>query len=171
MINLRPGGPSSLTSGARWNEIGARYREVRFILFGDVIKVTSTSKAGRLRHVPGAERSGCGGRHRRRRPAGLPVGGGLSGHLGQPHRGFPPRLQAAILKGRPVLTDRAGLHLADHDFDAAQARPTTWPGRPAAEHDAAPRMPSTLKVFAEYLEHTDEVGNTSPAHGRAALRP
>ncbi|MCB9547380.1 MAG: pyruvate carboxylase [Myxococcales bacterium] len=159
--NLRPRA-IQLGLGARWNEIKARYREVS-LAFGDVIKVTPTSKVVAdfamflVQNDLDVEQA-IAAADRLDFPQS--VVDFFSGHLGQPYRGFPERLQRAVLKGRPALTDRAGLHLPDHDFDAAQARLTDRLGRPAGEHEL---LTDALypKVFEEYLAHTDAVGNIS----------
>src|SRR5258706_6568714 len=51
------------------------------------------------------------------------------GDLGQPHGGFPPALQAKVLKGRAPLTTRPGEALPPADLAALRvsAQPGVWP--------------------------------------------
>ena len=104
----------------RWEEVLDAYRDVNKLL-GDIVKVTPSSKCvGDLalylvtRNVNAADlldpaKAGS---------IDFPdsVVGLLKGELGFPHRGFPAAVEAAILKGSPKLTIRAGLALPPIDF-------------------------------------------------------
>ncbi|PAA59692.1 hypothetical protein BOX15_Mlig018529g2 [Macrostomum lignano] len=47
----------------------------------------------------------------------------FDGHVGQPYGGFPPKLAAAVLRGRPpTYTDRPGAKMPPFDFDALRER-------------------------------------------------
>ena len=105
--------------GARWPEIARTYAEVN-LLFGDIIKVTPSSKVvGDMtmflitRGVKPADVLNL--------PAGTPfpesVIDMLAGGLGQPMGGWPKELQKVILGDREPVTDRPGAHADPVDFD------------------------------------------------------
>ena len=156
--NLRPRA-IQLGLGDRWGEITQRYRAVNAAL-GGLIKVTPTSKVvadfamflvqNDLSVEQCIEQAG-------RLDFPKSVVDFFAGRLGQPYQGFPKRLQAAVLKGETPLTERAGLSLSDHDFDAAQIRLTARLERPAEEHEL---LSDALypRVFAEYLDFVDTYG-------------
>jgi len=104
----------------RWEEVLDAYRDVNKLL-GDIVKVTPSSKCvGDLalylvtRNVNAADLldpSKAGSIDFPDSVVGL-----LKGELGYPHRGFPAEVEAAILKGAPKLTIRAGLALPSINF-------------------------------------------------------
>ncbi|MDE2220057.1 MAG: pyruvate carboxylase, partial [Gammaproteobacteria bacterium] len=121
--NLREQARSLGIDDTRWPEVARAYAEVNQ-MFGDIIKVTPSSKVvGDL--------------------AMFMVSSGLTradvldpdnavafpasvvqffhGELGQPYGGFPPGLQAKVLKGRPPLTKRPGEVLPPADLEALRA--------------------------------------------------
>ncbi|MFN3197076.1 MAG: pyruvate carboxylase [Bradymonadia bacterium] len=159
--NLRPRA-IKLGLGERWGEIKARYREVNLAL-GDLVKVTPSSKVvadfamflvqNDLTVEQAIEQA-------ERLDFPQSVIDFLSGRMGQPHGGFPERLQKAVLKGQPVLTTRPGESLPDHDFDAASARLSERLERPAREHEL---VTDALypKVYADYLDFEDTFGDVS----------
>ncbi len=156
--NLRPRAVQ-LGLGARWGEIKQRYRDVNAAL-GDLVKVTPTSKVvadfamflvqNELTVEQAIERADT---------LNFPqsVEDFFAGHLGQPYGGFPKRLQTAVLKGRMPLEDRAGLHLADHDFEAAAARLEAMLGRAPTGREL---LSDALypAVFADYVDFTKRLG-------------
>ncbi|HTM55733.1 MAG TPA: pyruvate carboxylase [Pirellulales bacterium] len=106
--------------GARWPEICRTYAEVNE-LFGDIVKVTPSSKAVGDMAIfmitndltvddvldPGRELA-------------FPesVVDLISGRMGQPPGGFPPKVIERVLRGQKPMTDRPGAHLAAVDFKA-----------------------------------------------------
>jgi pyruvate carboxylase len=104
--------------GARWPEICRVYAEVNQ-LFGDIVKVTPSSKAVGDMAIfmitndltvddvldPGRELA-------------FPesVVDLISGRMGQPPGGFPPKVIERVLRGQKAMTDRPGAHLAPVDF-------------------------------------------------------
>ena len=86
------------------------------------------------------------------------VVGLLKGDLGFPHRGFPPAVENAILKGTPRRDQRAGLTLQPVDFDANIAALTAdWCGEGCFEGEriSAEQAMSSLmypKVFSDYMK-------------------
>ena len=117
--NLYAAGPGARAWTSRWPEVCRMYAEVNQ-LFGDIIKVTPTSKVGR-RHgpVPGRQQP----ERRRRcsiasRELAFPesVVEFFEGGLGQPPGGFPPELQKRVLRGRKPLDGRPGASAAAGRF-------------------------------------------------------
>ncbi len=114
---------ASMGLGNRWPEIARTYAEVNQ-LFGDIVKVTPSSKVvGDLTMFLIT---------RGVRPAdvvNLPPGTSfpesvidmLSGGLGQPLGGWPKALQRVVLGDRPVSTERPGANLPPLDLAATKA--------------------------------------------------
>jgi pyruvate carboxylase len=75
----------------------------------------------------------------------------FEGKLGQPPGGFPPELQARVLRGRKPLADRPGALLPPADFAKARAELEGKTRRPATEHDVISYV-LYRKVFLEYEE-------------------
>ena len=107
----------------RWTEVSKTYAEVNQ-LFGDIIKVTPSSKVvGDMtmflitRGVKPADVLNL--------PPGTPfpesVIDMLAGGLGQPLGGWPSELQKVVLGDRKPVTDRPGAHADPVDFDQVAA--------------------------------------------------
>ncbi len=108
----------------RWPEVAERYAEVNE-LFGDIIKVTPTSKVvgdmaiamvtGDLTAADVVDPD---------RDIAFPesVVSLFRGDLGQPIGGFPQALQKKILKGQKPLTERPGALMPPADLDAERTR-------------------------------------------------
>jgi pyruvate carboxylase len=149
--NLREQARALGIAEARWPEVAATYADVN-ALFGDIVKVTPTSKVvGDL--------------------ALLMVSSGLSreqvldpgtevafpesvvqlfrGELGQPHGGFPAALQKKVLKGTAPLSGRPGATLPAVDLEAARARVQRELPRPATDEDLASYL-MYPRVWLEY---------------------
>jgi pyruvate carboxylase len=75
----------------------------------------------------------------------------FEGKLGQPPGGFPPELQARILRGRKPLTDRPGATLPPADFAKAKTELEGKLRRAPSERDVISYL-LYPKVFAEYAE-------------------
>ena len=148
--------------GERWGELKKKYQEVNLVL-GDIIKVTPTSKVVAdfamflVQNELTAEEAIS---QASRLDFPQSVVDFLAGRLGQPYGGFPERVQKAILKGRPAITDRAGEHLEPHDFDAAKTRLQKRLGREPTEKAL---LSDALypDVFEDYLKHNDTFGDPS----------
>src|SRR4029077_17046044 len=76
----------------------------------------------------------------------------FEGRLGQPPYGFPEKLQARVLKGRPALTDRPGARLAAADIDSAREKASALLGRDAGERDALSYL-LYPRVFPDLAAH------------------
>lgn len=120
--NLKPQA-IALGLGDKFNEIKERYEEVNE-LFGDIIKVTPSSKVvGDLAQFMVANRITKEDIFTKGDQIDFPqsVVSFFMGEIGQPEGGFPETLQALILKGKKPLTDRPNKHLAPLDLQGEYA--------------------------------------------------
>ena len=146
----------------RWPEISRAYAEVNQ-LFGDIVKVTPTSKVVGDMAIfmvandltpeyvasPGKEIS-------------FPesVISLFKGELGFPPEGFPKDLEAKILKGEPPLAGRAGDFMPPVDLEAKRQELEHAIGRQPSDTDLASYL-MYPKVFRDYAEHRREFGDVS----------
>ena len=146
----------------RWPEVSRAYAEVN-TLFGDIVKVTPTSKVvgdmALFMVVNGLTPEQVAD------PAkdiAFPesVVSLFRGELGFPPGGFPKALEQKVLKGEQPLVGRAGDHIAPVDLDAKRAELEA-----AIEHTPSDtELASYLmypKVFLEYAAHRREYGDVS----------
>jgi pyruvate carboxylase len=152
----------SLGLGDRWPDVCRMYAEVNR-LFGDIVKVTPTSKVvGDMALFMLANNLTPADVLNPAKEIAFPesVVEFFEGKLGQPPGGFPPALQARVLRGRKPLTERAGLHLPPADFEA-----TREALRPKLDREPTGQdLVSSLlypKVFAEYVEHRRRYSDVS----------
>jgi len=153
--------------GNRWPEVVRAYREADELL-GELIKVTPSSKAvGDMALF--MVQNGVTRENVLDKAPGLAfpesVVGLLRGLLGRPPYGFPPALQAAVLRGELPLEDRPGAYLDPADLDAlrheavalaeGQIPPSTSPDR---ERLSLLLFPEVFRAFAR---HRAEFGDTS----------
>ncbi|QDV33351.1 pyruvate carboxylase [Tautonia plasticadhaerens] len=146
----------------RWPEVCAMYAQVN-LMFGDIVKVTPSSKVvGDMALFMVANNLAPDDVLDESRELAFPesVVEFVEGRLGQPPGGFPPALQARILKGRPALTDRPGKDLPPADLDAARAKAAELLG-----HEATPRDALSLllypRVFPDLASHLRSFSDTS----------
>jgi pyruvate carboxylase len=152
----------ALGLGERWHEVCRTYAAVNQ-LFGDVVKVTPTSK------VVGDM-------------ALFMVGNGLTpqevalgdrdlafpesvveffeGKLGQPVGGFPRALQKRVLRGRKPLRGRPGASLPAADIAGTRQALEGRLGRPASEREAVTHL-LYPRVFPEFVAHQARYSDTS----------
>ncbi len=152
----------ALGLAGRWAEVRRMYAEVNR-LFGDVIKVTPTSKVvGDMALfmvgnslTPAEVLDG-------ERDLAFPesVVEFFEGRLGQPPGGFPEKLQKRVLRGRKPLHERPGASLPPADFAAVRKdlerdlhRPVT--DRELIAHVLYPR------VFPDFAAHQKKYSDTS----------
>jgi pyruvate carboxylase len=153
---------AALGLGKRWPEVCRRYADVNR-LFGDVIKVTPTSKVvGDMalfmvgnNLTPEDVATGT-------RELAFPesVVEFFEGRLGQPPGGFPPALQQRVLRGREPFRDRPGASLPPADLEASRTFLTKKLGRPADDRDVASHL-LYPRVFADFVEHQKTYADTS----------
>jgi pyruvate carboxylase len=146
----------------RWADICRSYAEVNR-MFGDIIKVTPTSKvvgdmalfmvANNLKpqDVLGGERE-----------LAFPesVVELFEGRLGQPYGGFPRELQKRVLRDRKPIRGRAGATLPAADFQATRAELEKKLKHPVEQRDVLSYL-LYPKVFLEYARHQWQYSDTS----------
>jgi len=137
----------------RWPEVAERYAEVNE-LFGDVIKVTPTSKVvgdmaiamvtGELTAEDVLEPD---------KEIAFPesVVSLFRGDIGQPIGGFPKALQKKILKGETPLTERPGAIMPPADLDAEREQAEKRVGRRLSDRELCSYLlyPAVFEDFAK----------------------
>src|SRR6202167_4413278 len=160
--NLREQARSLGIDDHRWPEVANAYAEVNE-LFGDIIKVTPTSKvvadmaitmvtSGLTREAvldPAVE-------------IAFPdsVVRLFHGDLGQPVGGFPAELQKKVLGGKAPLTVRPGELLPPADLQAQRQTAEATVGRAISEYELASYL-MYPKVFADYAADRSAFGDVS----------
>jgi pyruvate carboxylase len=147
----------------RWAEVAQTYADVNQ-LFGDIVKVTPSSKVvgdmaiflvtrgiraqDVLNLAPGAV------------PFPESVVDMLAGGLGQPKGGWPQEVQRIVLNGRPAITDRPGLHADAVGFDALRAKLAEKIGREPGDDDLLSYL-MYPQVFLEFEKARSTYGDLS----------
>ena len=146
----------------RWNEVAQAYADVNQ-LFGDIVKVTPSSKvvgdlalfmvANDLTPEEVADPD---------KDISFPesVISMMRGELGYPADGFPPALQAKVLKGQTPIAGRVGAHLPSVDLEAERAKAAKAVGHQINDTDLASYL-MYPKVFADYADHVRKYGDVS----------
>ncbi|MBI5067128.1 MAG: pyruvate carboxylase [Deltaproteobacteria bacterium] len=146
----------------RWEECKEMYHRVN-LLFGDVIKVTPSSKVvGDMAMFLVKNDLQPEDVFQKGRDLAFPesVVGMLKGNLGQPHGGWPRELQEVVLKGEEPITHRPGELLEPADLGAERKKAEAKVGHPVDDKALASYLlyPS---VFAEFDQHRQEYSDTS----------
>jgi pyruvate carboxylase len=152
----------SLGLGDRWPDVCRMYAAVNK-LFGDIVKVTPTSKVvGDMALFMLANNLTPADVLNPAREVAFPesVVEFFEGKLGQPPGGFPPALQARILRGRQPLTDRPGATLPPADFEAARKTAEAKLKRPANDRDVVSYL-LYPKVWSEFADHLNRYSDVS----------
>ncbi|HEY5632447.1 MAG TPA: pyruvate carboxylase [Burkholderiaceae bacterium] len=146
----------------RWLEVSRAYAEVNQ-LFGDIVKVTPTSKvvgdmalfmvANDLRPADVTDPE---------REIAFPesVVSLFRGELGFPPDGFPQALSRKVLRGDPPAPHRPGEQMPPVDLDARRAEVEKAIGRHVSDNDLASAL-MYPKVFREFAEHQRHYGDVS----------
>ena len=146
----------------RWDEVSQGYADVNK-LFGDIVKVTPSSKvvgdmalfmvANELTPADVADPA---------KEIAFPesVISLFRGEMGYPADGFPPALQAKVLKDRKPLPGRAGADIPPVDLEAARAQAEKRVDRQINDNDLASYL-MYPKVFADFAEHQRHFGDVS----------
>ena len=152
----------SLGLSDRWSEICHLYAEVNQ-LFGDIVKVTPTSKAVgdmalfmvtnnlSVQDVLASDRDLAP-------PAS--VIDLLSGMMGQPPGGFPEAVLQTVLRDRPRVQGRPGESLPPADFPATKKKLVSVLGSSANDQHAVTHL-LYPKVYEEFLENIKKYGDLS----------
>jgi pyruvate carboxylase len=152
----------SLGLQERWDDVCRMYARVNR-LFGDIIKVTPTSKVvGDMALFMVANNLTAEEVLNPERDLAFPASviELFEGKLGQPPGGFPRELQQIVLRARPAITDRPGAHLPPADFDGTRAKLEGRFHRPISDQ----ALLSDLlypRVFPDLLEHQLKYSDTS----------
>ncbi|MDO8930830.1 MAG: biotin/lipoyl-containing protein, partial [Rhodocyclaceae bacterium] len=144
----------------RWPEVSRAYADVNR-LFGDIVKVTPTSKVvGDMALFMVANDLAPDEVEDPARDVAFPesVVSLFKGELGRPPEGFPKALSDKILHGKAPLADRPGKGLAPVDLDAERAKAEKAVGRRLDDNDLASHL-MYPKVFAEFAAHHSHYGN------------
>jgi pyruvate carboxylase len=143
----------------RWHEVARMYSDVNR-MFGDVIKVTPTSKT--VGDMALAMVSAGLTRADVEDPAkdiSFPesVVSFFRGDIGQPPGGFPEALQRKVLKGEAPQTERPGARMAAADLEAARKVAEEVAGRAITDQELYSHL-MYPKVFADYAAHLEDYG-------------
>ena len=145
---------------SRWAEVSKAYADVNK-LFGDIVKVTPSSKVvGDMalfmvgQDLTPAEVADPD------KPIDFPesVVQLFRGELGYPADGWPPALQAKVLKGKPAVVGRIGDHLPPVDLEAARAEGEKAVGYKLDDRDLASYL-MYPKVFRDFAESRKTYGD------------
>jgi pyruvate carboxylase len=138
----------------RWREVCRLYAEVNR-MFGDVIKVTPSSKVvGDMAIFMAANNLSPEDVVSGKRALAFPesVVEFFEGRLGQPPGGFPEALQRRILGTRTPLSDRPGATLPPADLAAISRQLEVRLQRPATNQEVLSHV-LYPRVFADFVEH------------------
>ncbi len=152
----------ALGLGDRWSEVCKIYAEVN-LLFGDIVKVTPTSKAvGDMALFLVANGLTCEDVLDEARDLAFPqsVVDLIGGRMGQPPGGFPKEVQQRILRGEKGLRGRPGATLPAADFKQAAAEVQAIIKHEPTEQDVLSYI-LYPKVFKEFARHTLAYEDTS----------
>ena len=158
--NLREQARSLGIDEARWPEVAQTYADVN-AMFGDIIKVTPTSKVvGDLTLL--MMTSGLSKEQVLDPDTDVAFPESVvqlfRGDLGQPYGGFPQALQRKVLKGAAPLTERPGARLPAIDLDAERARIQQKLPRPVTDDDLASYL-MYPRVWQDYAADRIQYGD------------
>ncbi|MFJ7918239.1 pyruvate carboxylase [Lysinibacillus fusiformis] len=148
--------------GDRWEEVKRMYSRVN-LLFGDIVKVTPSSKVvGDMALFMVQNDLDENTVLTRGQTIDFPdsVIELFQGYLGQPHGGFPEALQQVVLKDRKAITVRPGELLEPIQFEQLEAVLEGKLNRPVSKKDVL-AYALYPKVFEEYAKTAESFGNIS----------
>lgn len=146
----------------RWHEACRMYAEVNR-LFGDIVKVTPTSKVvGDMALFMVANNLTPQDVLHGDRELAFPesVVEFFEGRLGQPPGGFPPELQHRILRNRKPFTERPGAMLPPADFAGARQKLDKTLHRRASDAEVVTSL-LYPKVYADFAAHQAKYSDCS----------
>jgi pyruvate carboxylase len=152
----------SLGLEARWPQVCRMYAEVNK-LFGDIVKVTPTSKVvGDMALFMVGNNLSPEDVTTGDRELAFPesVVEFFEGRLGQPPGGFPKALQKRVLRGRKPLRGRPGASLPPADFDADREQLERQVHRHVTEREVVTHL-LYAKVFTDFAGHQRKYSDTS----------
>ena len=145
-----------------WPKVERAYAEVND-LFGDIIKVTPTSKVvgdmalTMVSSGLSAEEVAAPDREVNFPSSVVQL---FKGELGQPYGGFPAALQQKVLKGEAPITERPGAVLASADL-VAERREAEKKARRSISDDEFASYLMYPQVFLEYAAHRRSFSNVA----------
>ena len=148
--------------GSRWHEICRMYADVNQ-LFGDIVKVTPSSKAvGDMALFLIANNLTVDDVLKSDRELSFPesVVDLLAGRMGQPPGGFPPAVQKRVLRGQKPVEGRPGASLPPADFDKTAADLKKRLGREPSRRDVVSYLVYP-RVVSDFISHEEQYGDTS----------
>lgn len=160
--NLREQARSLGIDDTRWHEVARAYAQVNE-MFGDIVKVTPTSKVvGDMALMMVTSGMSAQQVLDPQTQVAFPesVVSLFRGDLGQPYGGFPPALQKKVLKGAQPLTMRPGEVLPPTDLAKARGEATAKTWREITDAELASYL-MYPKVFLDYLSNRLEYGQVS----------
>jgi len=146
----------------RWHDICRAYSEVNE-LFGDIVKVTPTSKVvGDMALFMVGNNLAPKDVLEGERELAFPesVVEFFEGRLGQPPGGFPKALQKRVLRGRKPLRGRPGASLPPVDFAAARLELEKKVRRAVDDQELVTSL-LYPRVFADFADHQRKYSDTS----------
>jgi pyruvate carboxylase len=146
----------------RWPEVCRMYAEVNE-MFGDLIKVTPTSKVvGDMALFLVANNLSPRDVLEGQRELAFPesVVELFEGRLGQPPGGFPKKLQKRVLRGRKPLRGRPGASLPPADFPATRRQLEKQLEREVSDQEVVTHL-LYPRVFPEFAAHQHKFSDTS----------
>ncbi|WFB35839.1 pyruvate carboxylase [Kiritimatiellota bacterium B12222] len=146
----------------RWPDVCKTYADVNQ-LFGDIVKVTPTSKAvGDMALFLVANDLKATDTLDPNRELAFPasVKDLVSGRMGKPHGGFPKGVVTRILRGDKPMRGRAGSTLPAVDFTAAKAEVRQLINTEPTEQQVLSYV-LYPKVYTDFAKHRTEYGDTS----------
>jgi pyruvate carboxylase len=148
--------------GGRWREVCRIYAEVNK-MFGDIIKVTPTSKVvGDMALFMVGNNLTPADVEEGTRDLAFPesVVEFFEGRLGEPPGGFPEKLQKRILRGRQPIRGRPGASLPPVDFPKARAECEKKVGRKVEDRELLSYL-LYPRVFPDLATHKAKYSDTS----------
>jgi pyruvate carboxylase len=146
----------------RWAEVCRAYAQVNQ-LFGDIVKVTPTSKAvGDMALFLVANEMSADEVMTSEKALAYPASvlDLIGGRMGQPPGGFPKPVMQRILGEQEPLTARPGESMPDADVDKARATAAELIGESPSDQLAVTEL-LYPKVFADFAAHVKKYGDVS----------
>ena len=153
----------------QWSHVCKVYADVNQ-LFGDIVKVTPTSKAvGDMALFMVANELTADEVLNGEREIAYPASvlDLIGGRMGQPPGGFPPEVIKRILKDETPLTDRPGKTMPPADFEKAASEAAEFLKRPPTRQEVISYLlyPKVFRTYAEHeLAFSDISGLPTPAY-------
>jgi pyruvate carboxylase len=153
---------ASLGLADRWRDVCRMYAEVNR-LFGDIVKVTPTSKVvGDMALFMVGNNLTAADVLEGPRELAFPesVVEFFEGRLGEPPGGFPEKLRQRVLRGRTPITGRPGASLPSADFAATRGTLERQVGRPVDDREVLAHL-LYPRVFPDLAAHQARYSDTS----------